>query len=90
MGTDFKNVSISWKRWFSFKKNRLMVGWGIFFVAVFFILWFFFIDAPAEFPEGVVIEIPKGVKRLFKENIDVALLALHGPGGEDGTIQGML
>ena len=38
----------------------------------------------------VSIEIPKGVKRLFKEKIDVALLALHGPGGEDGTIQGML
>ena len=27
---------------------------------------------------------------LRKKKIDVAFLALHGPGGEDGTVQGLL
>lgn len=30
------------------------------------------------------------IEKTAKGQIDVALLALHGPGGEDGTIQGML
>lgn len=30
------------------------------------------------------------VERLKKENIELAFLALHGPYGEDGTIQGLL
>ncbi|MCA9478793.1 MAG: D-alanine--D-alanine ligase, partial [Nitrospira sp.] len=28
--------------------------------------------------------------RLRAKKVDVAFLALHGPGGEDGTVQGML
>ncbi len=32
--------------------------------------------------------IAKNIKKLLKS--DVAFLALHGPGGEDGTVQGML
>ena len=39
--------------------------------------------------EVVEIELPKDLNKITKE-IDVALLALHGKGGEDGVIQGYL
>src|SRR3989344_7348171 len=38
----------------------------------------------------IKIEIPKQLSRLKPGLADVALLAMHGPGGEDGTLQGML
>ncbi|MBI5374083.1 MAG: D-alanine--D-alanine ligase [Candidatus Schekmanbacteria bacterium] len=30
------------------------------------------------------------LKKLEKEKIDIAFISLHGPGGEDGTVQGLL
>ena len=37
------------------------------------------------------IDVDKNVaEKIKKENIDIAYIALHGPVGEDGTIQGML
>lgn len=39
--------------------------------------------------EVTEIELPRDLPKINKE-IDVALLALHGKGGEDGTIQGYL
>lgn len=39
--------------------------------------------------EVIPVELPKDLKKIEK-NIGVALLALHGAGGEDGVIQGYL
>ncbi len=39
----------------------------------------------------VLIDVDKNIaQKLLKEKIDVAYVTLHGPMGEDGTIQGML
>lgn len=39
----------------------------------------------------IPIDVGKDIaKRLLKERIDLAFVALHGRGGEDGTIQGLL
>jgi len=39
----------------------------------------------------VLIDVDKNIaKELIKQKIDVAYVTLHGPMGEDGTIQGML
>jgi D-alanine-D-alanine ligase len=39
----------------------------------------------------VLIDVDKNIaQKLIKEKIDVAYVTLHGPMGEDGTIQGML
>lgn len=41
--------------------------------------------------KSVLIDVDKNVaSKLIKEKIDVAYITLHGPMGEDGTIQGML
>lgn len=46
----------------------------------------FFLPVPAE---GVLLEeTRRGVKEYAK--IDVAVLAMHGMHGEDGTLQGLL
>jgi D-alanine-D-alanine ligase len=40
---------------------------------------------------AVGIDVNRNVaEKISKENIDIAYIALHGPMGEDGTIQGML
>lgn len=36
------------------------------------------------------VEIPNQIGKIKPGFVDVALLAMHGPGGEDGTLQGML
>lgn len=39
----------------------------------------------------VLIDVDKNIaQELIKQKIDIAYLTLHGPMGEDGTIQGML
>ncbi|MDD5772886.1 MAG: D-alanine--D-alanine ligase [bacterium] len=41
--------------------------------------------------KNVFIDVDKNIaSRLKQAKIDLAFLALHGPGGEDGTIQGLL
>ncbi|MDD2523745.1 MAG: D-alanine--D-alanine ligase [Endomicrobiia bacterium] len=41
--------------------------------------------------KAVLVDVNKNVAlKLLKEKIDVAYITLHGPMGEDGTIQGML
>lgn len=41
--------------------------------------------------KSVLIDVDKNVaSKLVKEKIDIAYITLHGPMGEDGTIQGML
>jgi D-alanine-D-alanine ligase len=41
--------------------------------------------------QAVGIDVDREIPaRLVEENIDVAFIALHGPWGEDGTIQGLL
>ncbi len=41
--------------------------------------------------KAIPIDVGKNIaERLFREKIDLAFIALHGRGGEDGTIQGLL
>ncbi len=40
--------------------------------------------------DGVVLASREGDRLVDEQPVDVALLLLHGPGGEDGTIQGQL
>ena len=41
--------------------------------------------------DAVPVDVDRSLpKRLVEEKIKVAFVALHGPGGEDGTIQGLL
>ncbi|MGH7233359.1 MAG: D-alanine--D-alanine ligase [Nitrospiraceae bacterium] len=41
--------------------------------------------------EAVTIDVDTSVaQRLREQKVDLAFMALHGPGGEDGTIQGLL
>lgn len=40
--------------------------------------------------EVIGIELPKDLKKIDQRDIDLALIALHGKGGEDGVIQGYL
>ncbi len=41
--------------------------------------------------EALPIDVGKDVaRRILKEKIDLAFIALHGRGGEDGTVQGLL
>ena len=41
--------------------------------------------------DAVPVDVDRSLpKRLVEEKIQVAFVALHGPGGEDGTIQGLL
>jgi len=41
--------------------------------------------------KAIPIDVDKDIaKRLLKERIDLAFVALHGRGGEDGAIQGLL
>lgn len=40
--------------------------------------------------QGVDVRHPEIVSRLLQEKFDAAFIALHGPGDEDGAIQGLL
>ena len=47
-------------------------------------------DLPVPIPDDRVAVAPRAVLRSLAEAIDIAFLMLHGPFGEDGTLQGFL
>jgi D-alanine-D-alanine ligase len=47
-------------------------------------------DLPVAVPDDRAELAPRAVLRSLAEAIDIAFLALHGPFGEDGTLQGFL
>ncbi len=47
-------------------------------------------DRPGDWFSGTALAVEKAIGRLRAEGVEVAFIALHGPRGEDGTVQGLL